>query len=222
MFSVLLIAVAAFLTSVLHVLVMAFIATSFGIVLREVSFGVGPRLWSFGLVQIRALPLGGSIKMKDAREEELSVRESWGAFDQMPTWKQFLLPLSGPLIILGLALLILRNEGVQALFSAFAQMWMGALNPTTLAQQYLARVEPLAIEGALASAVALVGVKVCAYNLLPFPPLNGGHAIFAIGKRFGLTAAAEQKLTNFCIWPVLFLYLAWLFAFGVFAWRQLT
>ena len=212
--------IAILLCILLGVLFSAFVAKSFGVILREVSLGYGPKLLSIGIFKIRVLPLGGSVVMKSTRDDEPG--DGHGAFELMPVWKQFLLPLSGSLGVLALALLITPDVGRDAFGSAFSEMWRGAFSPASVAQDYLARLEVFSQESSFIVLFALISTKFCAFNLLPIPPMNGGYALLAIGRKLGLKERAEIALTYIGFIPVIFLWLGWLAAFLIFTWRHLA
>ena len=86
-----------------------------GVKVLRFSVGMGPVIWSrrFGVDQtewaVSALPLGGYVKMLDAREEdigELSEQELQREFTHQPVMKRIAIVLAGPVANFLLAILI--------------------------------------------------------------------------------------------------------------------
>jgi membrane-associated protease RseP (regulator of RpoE activity) len=67
---------------------------------------------------------------------------------------------------------------------------------------------------------ALVSVKLCALNLLPFGGLNGGQALLALARGGKPYVAWEETVAKWLLLPGLAVLLAWLVAFGVYCWRH--
>jgi regulator of sigma E protease len=66
---------------------------------------------------IALIPLGGYVKMLDAREEKVAKRDLHLAFDRKPVWQRFLIILAGPatnIIFAVLAFWVLFIIGIQA------------------------------------------------------------------------------------------------------------
>lgn len=82
-------------------------AKLFGVRVNEFSFGMGPKLFSFGKHEtqysIRALPIGGYVAMEGEDEESGDGR----AFCNKPAWQRFIILFAGAFmnIVLGLLLL---------------------------------------------------------------------------------------------------------------------
>ena len=100
-----------------------------GVKVLRFSVGMGPVIWSrrFGVDQtewaVSALPLGGYVKMLDAREEdigELSEQELQREFTHQPVMKRIAIVLAGPVANFLLAILIfagLYMHGVPEIIS---------------------------------------------------------------------------------------------------------
>lgn len=206
----------------LHISVMAICARAFGITLRQVSYGVGPTLLRLGTVHVKLLPLAGNVALKDTREETLYDDDPCrDAYNFQPLWKQVLLPLSGVAVLLVLSLGIMGASGWERFIAAFGQIADGALAPLSRAQDLLGDGEQFARTHGFAQVFALVSLKLCAFNLLPFAGLNGGQALLAIIRGGKPYVAWEEPLAKWLLLPGLASLLAWAAAFGCYGWKAL-
>ena len=206
----------------IHISVMAICARAFGITVRSISYGVGPTLLAVGKVHLKLLPLAGNMLLKDTREETLYVDDPClDAYNFQPLWKQVLLPLSGVSVLLALSLGILGAQGWQAFAAAFGQIIHGALAPLSTAQALLDAGESFARTHGFALVFAVLSLKLCAFNLLPFAGLNGGQALLAIARGGRAFVAWEEPLAKWMLLPGLAILLAWAAAFGWYGWQAL-
>ena len=91
-------------------------ARLFGITVRNISYGVGPTLLSWGKVHLKLLPLADNVALKDTREETMYDDDPCRDADNFqPLWEQVLLPLSGVTVLLALSLGIMGTSGWGAL-----------------------------------------------------------------------------------------------------------
>lgn len=204
----------------IHISVMAACARLFGITVRSISYGVGPTLLSWGKVRVKLLPLAGNVVLKDTREETLYDDDPClDAYNFQPLWKQFVLPLSGVVVLLALSLGIMGASGWERFVAAFGQIVHGALAPLSTAQELLGEGETFARTHGFALVFALFSLKLCAFNLLPFAGLNGGQALLAIARGGRAFVAWEETLTKWMLLPGLAILLAWAAALAVYCWR---
>lgn len=200
---------------VVHISVMAACARAFGISVRSISYGVGPTLLAVGKVQLKLLPLAGNVALKDTREETLYDDDPClDAYNFQPLWQQVALPLSGVAVLLALALAILGMQGWNSFTAAFGQIVHGALAPMGTAQELLGEGDAFARTHGFAAVFALLSLKLCAFNLLPFAGLNGGQALLAIARGGQPYVAWEESVAKWLLLPGLAILLAWLVAFG--------
>ena len=206
----------------IHISVMALCARACGITVRSISYGVGPTLLSWGKVRVKLLPLAGNVALKDTREETLyDDAPCLDAYNFQPLWKQALLPLSGMGVLLALSLGIMGASGWERFVAAFGQIFHGALAPLSTAQELLGEGETFARTHGFALVFALISLKLCAFNLLPFAGLNGGQALLAIARGGRAFVAWEEPLTKWMLLPGLAILLAWVVAFGWYGWQAL-
>lgn len=211
---------ATFLFMLIHVSVMALCARAFGITIRRIAYGVGPTLLSIGKAQLKLLPFAGSVVLKDTREEDIYDDDGGNdIYNERPLWQQLTVLLSGVAVPLILALGLLGTQGWGDFTAAFAQIISGALAPLSTAQQLLADGEAFAAMHGFVLVAALVSVKLCALNLLPFGGLNGGQALLAIARGGKPYVAWEETVAKWLLLPGLAVLLAWLVAFGVYCWK---
>lgn len=212
---------ATFLFMLIHVSVMALSARAFGITIRRIAYGVGPTLLSIGKAQLKLLPFAGSVVLKDTREEDIYDDDRGNdIYNERPLWQQLAVLLSGVAVPLILALGLLGAQGWPIFTGAFAQIISGALAPLNMAQQLLADGEAFAATHSFVLVFALVSVKLCALNLLPFGGLNGGQALLALARGGKPYVAWEETVAKWLLLPGLAVLLAWLVAFGVYCWRH--
>lgn len=195
-----------------HLGAMTLSARMLGISVRRVSYGVGPTLYSGHLIAIKAFPLGGYVKMKDSREELLKYDELADAFDHQSVWKQVVVPLAGNAALLLLAVAVLGVEGWNSFVRAFAQVFLGALNPLSTAQTYLQSFADFARDRSAVAVLALVASKLAAINLLPFGAFNGWHAVLAVLRGGGPALKHEERLQRWGLILTLILCVLWMVA----------
>lgn len=211
---------ATLLFMLIHVSAMALCARAFGITIRRIAYGVGPTLFSVGKAQVRLLPFAGSVVLKDTREEQIYGDEPGGdIYNERPLWQQFAVLLSGVAVPLILALGLLGAQGWHGFTAAFAQIIAGALAPLSTAQLLLADGDAFARTHGFVLVAALVSVKLCAFNLLPFGGLAGGQVLLALARGGKPYAAWEEVAAKWLLLPGLGVLLAWLVAFGVYCWK---
>lgn len=206
---------------VIHVSVMALCARALGITIRRIAYGVGPTLLSIGKAQVKLLPFAGSVVLKDTREEDIYDDDRGNdIYNERPLWQQLAMLLSGVAVPLILALGLMGAQGWPSFTGAFAQIISGALAPLTVAQLLLADGASFAATHGFALVFALVSVKLCAFNLLPFGGLNGGQMLLAIARGGKPYVAWEETVAKWLLLPGLAITLAWLVAFGFYCWSQ--
>jgi hypothetical protein len=69
---------------------------------------------------------------------------------------------------------------------------------------------------------ALVSLKLCAFNLLPFAGLAGGQVLLVLARGGIPRVAWEETVTKWLLLPGLAVLLAWPVAFVWHAWKALT
>ena len=117
---------ALFLCLFLHLSVLALVGTSLQVKLRELSYGYGPVVASWGRVQLKLFPLGGAVRFKDTRAEDLESWEREGTFDGQPLLVQLVVTLSGSLALLSVAFAIAPDQALFAFKDGFGQVVGGA------------------------------------------------------------------------------------------------
>ncbi|MFZ4875501.1 site-2 protease family protein [Janthinobacterium sp. Mn2066] len=191
---------------------MVFCARCLGLVIRSITFGIGPTCYAWGKLSLKALPFSGNLTLKDSREEELQTNECLDAFNFQPVWKQVLLPLSAPLCLLLLSMAVLGFQGWTSFLSAFAQIIDGALAPLSTAQDYLHAWHPYAATQSLLMAFALLTTKLCAFNLLPFAGLNGGQALLNLLRWGKPDAPWQASASSWLLLPGIAILASWMAA----------
>lgn len=204
------------LCMLMHMFVIALCGVAFGVTVRELSLGLGPKAFSIGRLTFRALPFGGSVRFKDSREEALDASDMHGALDGRSLLVQIVIGLSGCLVLLALAIVVLQAEGVQAFLSGFVEIVTGALSPMDKAQALLAHAHQRLAGAPFLVVLGLVAAKLAAFNLLPLPAANGGYVIAMIARGMGVAKFWPQGLTPVLLLAYLALAISWLWAFVVY------
>lgn len=204
------------LCMLLHMFVIALFGAAFGVTVRELSLGLGPKAFSIGRFTFRALPFGGSVRFKDSREEELDADDMRGALDDRSLVVQIVIGLSGCLALLALAIVVLQAEGVQAFLNGFVEIVAGALSPMDQAQALLAQAQQRLAGAPFVAVLGLVAAKLAAFNLLPLPAANGGYVIATIARGMGVAKFWPQALTPVLLLAYLAIAIAWLWALVVY------
>jgi len=203
---------AVVLCVLLHMFVIALCGAAFGVTVREISLGLGPKAFSIGKFTFRALPFGGSVRFKDSREEELDAHDMQGALDSRPLFAQIVIGLSGCLALLALAVVALQAEGVQAFLNGFIEIVTGAVSPMDKAQALLAQAQQRLAGAPFVAVLGLVAAKLAAFNLLPLPAANGGFVIAMIARGLGIAKFWPQGLTPVLLLAYLAIAISWLWA----------
>jgi membrane-associated protease RseP (regulator of RpoE activity) len=175
-----LIFVAISAASMIHVLFMAMIGWILGARVQIVSLFFGPKLLSAKIMgvdfRISLWPLGGYVKFYEDKAE--SSTSSNRSFQDLHPLKRILIAASGPLGLLLCAANLIGLSHVSSSFvNGFAQFFTGAVMPLSQGQFLLRRLSQIATGGSVQLLLALMAVKLAAFNLLPFPTLNGGYIL---------------------------------------------
>jgi membrane-associated protease RseP (regulator of RpoE activity) len=200
----------------LHMFVIALCGAAFGVTVREISLGLGPRAFGIGRFTFRALPFGGAVRFKDSREEALDASDMHGALDGRSLLVQIVIGLSGCLALLALAIVALQAEGVQAFLNGFVEIVTGALSPMDKAQALLAQAQQRLAGAPFMAVLGLVAAKLAAFNLLPLPAANGGYVIAMIARGVGIAKFWPQGLTPVLLLVYLAIAISWLWALVVY------
>lgn len=203
-----------------HLLAMTFCARALGITVHTMTFGIGPQVLALGRFRLSLFPAGGHIRLAmvaDAPEGEPVV----GALDRAGCWKRVLLPLSGPLALVGLGTLLLGAPAIEQFTDAFAQLVGGALSPLGHAQhllhgaaEALGRLAPMQVLGITACILA-------ALNLLPFLGSSGLAAATGWLPQVALEGNAMARIQLLVLLPFTMLMLAsWSLAMIVFVFSR--
>ncbi|WP_457444096.1 site-2 protease family protein [Roseateles sp. P5_E4] len=200
----------------LHLLTMAAMGHAVGAQLLRISYGFGPALFTTGLFEIRALPIGGSVRFLHSVEDRLSEEEWPRALDRLSVPAQLLVVLSGCALLLGLAVALQGRAGIDAFLALPAQWLTGVISPLGDAQALLQRIAAFAESAPFAVILALLAAKVAALNLLPLPYLNGGAALAVLGRRLGLARWWPAAATRAAVFAWMAVLVLWLVALGGF------
>lgn len=206
----------------IHILAIAAVGHRLGVSVRTVSLGFGPLLWSRGVFQLRALPLGGSVQFKDTREtgEPFDAPADYfdDAFNHQPRKAQILITLAGVAALAVVALVLRQGAAVPSMAHAFTQYFEGATDPLSTGRQLIGGAHAFAVQQAFLPLVGMLAAKMAVLNLLPLPAMNGGQVLLTLmTKDLRETPAWQHKLAIAGVCVTLALAAAWLGALLAFA-----
>jgi hypothetical protein len=200
----------------INLIAMTVAARALGIMVRTITFGIGPQVFAMGRFRLSLFPAGGHIRLAmsaDATEGELVA----GALDRAPRWKRVLLPLTGPLVLLGMGTVVLGAPAIDQFTQAFTQLVGGALSPLGKAQDLLQDVTIALGRVPPAQVLGITACKFAALNLLPFLGSNGLAAATGCIPQAALDSHAMARIRSLVLLPFTMLMLAsWSLAIVVF------
>jgi membrane-associated protease RseP (regulator of RpoE activity) len=140
--------------------------------IEEVKLFNGPTLlrfqWKGTAYRLGCLPIGNSTKFGSE-------------YDSSPIGRKLPVILSGCTALFLLSIVCVSLDPAwKALVSGFEQIVMGALHPREQGQEYIRGVLEFLESQPFVTILGYTAAKVCAMNLLPYPPLSGGYALVAI------------------------------------------
>ena len=192
-----------------------------GVAIRQITFGVGPKLLQFRKCVVRAFLFAGWVKFKDTRADEgVNTSEaptSHDAYNHQPRIIQAAIALAGPASLIAVALILGYEKGLSEFLTGFRQIFAGSLQPLSVAQAYISATQSFAANGGFVALTAVLAAKLAAFNLVPLPMLNGGQALLALLRKPGDEPAAWQtSLMSWAMLPWCALLLSWLVAFAYY------
>ena len=191
----------------IHLLAMAGCARLLGITVRRITFGMGPRIVAVGRVRLCLVPVGGHVQVATAADAPTGVPVH-GALEGAARWKRVLLPLSGPLALFGLGMLLLGRPALDQFIHAFPQIVGGALSPLGKAQALLHAVPGALRSLSILQILGVVACKFAAFNVLPFLGSNGLAAATAWLAQTTRNGPLAQRFQAIVALPVALLLLA--------------
>lgn len=202
---------------VVHELGHLLAARAFGVKVCEFCVGSGPVLWRarFGdtSCMLRILPLGGFVRFAGVGDDEPA-----DALRGQAAWRRALILLAGPFVNVAATVLLLlaalvatryplpsalgaalkRTAELAGLLGKFAgDVFMGTALHEALPSLLSATLGAIA-GGFYFELVALIGLYLGLFNLLPLLPLDGGHlSLVAVEKLRGRPVSSEtvSKMT---------------------------
>lgn len=189
----------------------------FGIGLREVRLGFGPRIARLGKLNLGLFPLGGFVKFDTIEGDFFGAPMPAHPLEHAPFAVRILIALSGCIALLALACGALGAAADAAFLTAPPQILFGALSPFTGAQALLADADAVARTQSFAVIVGMVAAKMAAFNLLPYPGSNGGQVVAECAKALRLSHLWSEQITGVFFLALLAVAFSWLAALVVFA-----
>lgn len=177
---------ALYFATAIHIVSAALVSRALGIVIHEVSIGIGPVIWVTGRWRWKAIPFIGYIKYPGVASELLEGETREVAFELQPVWRRIVALLSGCSALVLVALVLLQQQGWESFARGFSQVIFGALAPMTVAQQSLAEYAEFVESASFLAVLGVICAKVAAWNLLPLPTSNSGLAVLTLLAPRGL------------------------------------
>lgn len=188
----------------------AILGQSFGAVLIETSWGMGPRIFAYRKTVFRLFPIGAFVRFRhSATGPADEYGKVIGAMDQLAPWRRVLLALCGPAVCLQLAIILIGPAAITSVASGFHQIVVGALQPFSAAQDYLAKWRLAAQSLPFLSLLALTMAKTTAFNLLPFGGSSTVAALDALADAASVPSAAREQVQRWLMLPLLLLAVSW-------------
>ena len=184
-----------------------------GAKIEVVSLFSGPRILGRKMggadFRISLLPVGGYVKFYGNTTESAGIGNG-KAFKDLHVMKRVFIALSGPLaLLLFAANMIGLGQVARPLISGFSQFFSGALMPFSQGQYLLQRLADIAATS-VPLFLALIAIKMAAFNLLPLPILNGGYVILEILRLvFTISDKAMERLNQIGFLLVLVVMCGW-------------
>ncbi|GAB2492878.1 site-2 protease family protein [Arenimonas alkanexedens] len=208
------------LASSLPTSVAALAARLLGVGVPAITLGLGrPRLqWQLGDTRISVTPwlITSSCTLKEHENLERYGEHPGLSFGELHPLLRAAVVAAGPLVVLGLCVLVGGTGVVSAFLQGFGQIIEGAISPLTQAQSFLARYWQAAAGARIATGAALLA-KLMAFQLLPLPLLAGGSALMQLARWKRPHEPAESTaLPMVGLWLVLALMVSWTIALAVF------
>ena len=188
-------------------------SASIGITVRELSIGLGPTLLRTKRLRIGILPIAGHVRLRSIHEEDVPADERGSTIDGGPVVKQIAVSLVGCSVLIALAYALVGSRALEAFLKMPVQFVAGALSPLGIAQSLLSESGVFLREAPAMAIIGVVAAKFAAVNLLPFPALNGGAALAALGRATNVARLWPAKATSALLAFWLGLLGLWLFAF---------
>ncbi|NHZ42781.1 hypothetical protein [Massilia aquatica] len=172
------------IASYLPILVAAWIARSFGVVVEQLTLGTGPVLMRRKPLVMRLLPINASVQFKHCGAIPApGPHDRAGSLDARPVWVQLLIAASVPACLLEMAWALLGGEGLDLFRSAVAQCVRGALSPLSEAQSLLAAYHTALAQQSFGFVLGLTAAKMAAFNLLPTGFSAGYQCLEIVAQR---------------------------------------
>jgi membrane-associated protease RseP (regulator of RpoE activity) len=177
------------LALIVHLGAMALTGVLLGATLKQVSLGFGPTVRKLRLrgaeLTLRLFPLGGYVQFW--RSDDPEPPPSLVLFDRLPGYQRAAVQLAGPLALFAVGSALAGSLLWKPAVDGAVDIIRGALSPTSTGADLLAEGLAAMRTRPLLALLGLVLAKVAAWNLLPFPTLNGGAALLDLtvpaGKR---------------------------------------
>lgn len=181
---------------------------------KELSIGLGFRLFSIDRVTLRLIPLGGYLAFHDANEPaDAGMAQT---YQDTALWKKLVLGFAPTATLFGLSAAVLGARAWQDFLSGLAQIGLGAISPLGTAQALLSDAVRVSADEPFIELLALTCAKVCACTIVLFPVTAIGSSLLEALRVFGASVEMVNKIQLGSILIVIPVYLSWLLSIVVF------
>jgi membrane-associated protease RseP (regulator of RpoE activity) len=171
----------------LDVLAMAVVgAYCWGVAVTRVSVLHGPPRWRFRIgrlpIQVGMRLTGSSVTFR-RHDGNAPATVAGRSYDRIKPWKQLVIVLSGPLLLLILAAVMVGPSRVSHTVRQFYPTFVaGLLSPRAVGAQALTSWFQMPRRGDFRLALGVVAAAQAMVSLLPLPSMAGGRALIALGE----------------------------------------
>ncbi len=204
--------VAIIMVSIVQTFSMAIISKIFKLKILEIGFGFGKLLLRIDKLRIKLFPFTGWVSLKDTRRNDVHEDDVENSYNHAPLLSQLAPPLSGPIGLLLLSVIISPEIALNDFITAFPQIFIGAISPVDNAQIFINNFHEFVREESFIAVIALISAKLAAWNILPLPTLSGGNLIQVIYHYFFPDKKFKNAVVNFMLIVTLTIIGSWAFA----------
>lgn len=176
-----------------HLLTFVALGRAFGITIEHLGLGLGGAFARFTIgwltVRLNWVPLGGYVKFDQTPGNP-------GAYMEQAVWKRVVHPLSGPLVLVVIGLVLLGPTAWVDVFRRdvwdYLTLW---LHPRTAGAEKVIAAYRFMQQHSFGLIFGKIATFVGASNLLPLPIMNGGMAVQAVIEGFLGRPIRQRTLT---------------------------
>ena len=193
----------------IHVFTMALTGYMFGVDIKKISIGYGPKIFSNGVIVFKLLFFGGYVtfQSKDNPDKQIQPGRS---FEDKNYFVRVFIALSGCFLLILVAWLLLLGPVFDELIFSMITVVEGALSPFEKGGEIISQALRFVEASKALDIFGMVFISIAAVNLLPIPILNGGQPFLELVPGI----AIKEKLMMVGLLCTLAILVAWFLAIG--------